>query len=54
MTYTPVYCRPPNEIIRYKTQYFDDNYGHTGITRIAIYLDKNKKQCEMIAQIIWD
>lgn len=33
---------------------FDDGVGHTGQIRIAHFLDKNKKEAEMVIQVIWD
>lgn len=52
--YYPIYARAPNKLLRYEERPFDDGYGHTGIERLAIFLDSNKKQQEMTAQVIWD
>jgi hypothetical protein len=53
-TYRPVYSRAPNIFLRYEERTFDDKVGHTGIIRVAIFLDKNKRQCEMVSQVIWN
>lgn len=52
--YIPVYCRPPNKLIRYEMRPFDDGAGHTGMLRVAIFLDKKKHHREMVAQVRWD
>lgn len=52
--YIPVYHRPPNKFLRYEERRFDDGAGHTGTERIALYQDKNGKQREETAQVIWD
>lgn len=52
--YTPIYCRKPNGLIIYYFKHFDDGAGHTGIEKIALYYDKNKKEKEMTACIFWD
>jgi hypothetical protein len=46
--YLPVYARPPNKLLRYEERPF---WG--GICRYAIFTDKNGKQQEMTAQVIW-
>lgn len=48
MTYTPLYKRPPNKFLSYVIEEHD-LYNE----RVAIYLDKNGKECRMTAQIIW-
>ena len=53
MPYIPIYCRPPNKLSFYHFKHFDDGAGHTGILKIAHYLDKNKKEKEMVAHIVW-
>jgi hypothetical protein len=50
----PIYTKPPHQLIRYKEEPFDDGVGHSGIVRTAIYLDKNKKERECVAQVIWN
>jgi hypothetical protein len=52
--YRPIYHRPPNKFLRYEERRFDDGAGHTGIKRIALYLDKSGTQREETAQVIWD
>jgi len=52
--YIPIYCRPPNKFLKYIERRFDDGYGHTGTERVAVFLDKKGRNCEMTAQIIWD
>ncbi len=51
--YIPIYKRPPNKFIKYEERPFNYGYGQVGIERVAIFLNKNRKECEMIAQIIW-
>lgn len=50
----PIYSRKPNTFLRYAEEQFDDGLGHTGIVRTAFFLDKNKKEQSMTAQVIWD
>lgn len=50
----PTYAKAPNKLLRYELRPFDDGYGHTGQVRVAIFLDKNKKEQEMDAQVLWD
>ncbi len=52
--YIPVYCRPPNKLLKYVTSNFDDGAGHTGQLTTAHFLDKNKKEAEMVAYVKWD
>jgi len=52
--YKPIYCRKPNELIMYYYRAFDDGVGHKGIEKVALYFDKNKKEKEMTACIIWE
>lgn len=52
--YLPVYHRSPNKFLRYDERRFDDGAGHAGTVRIALYQDKNGKQREETAQVIWD
>jgi hypothetical protein len=52
--YHPYYCSPPNKLIRYEVRDFDDGHGNGGKCRWAIYTDKKGKQCEMVAQVIWE
>jgi hypothetical protein len=53
--YLPIYSRPPNKLIEYRKERFDDGVGHTGTRIVAIYFDK-KDKCnkEMTAHIVWD
>ncbi len=50
----PLYNRPPNKFVRYEQRPFDDGAGHLAILRVAIFADKNNKQQEIVAQVIWD
>lgn len=53
--YLPFYARPPNKVVEYYYEDFDDGYGHTAKIRKAIYWDgKKKKNAEATAQVIWD
>lgn len=52
--YIPVYKRSPCKFIKYETQPFDDGAGHTGMVRIAHFIDKNAKLQQMVVQITWD
>ncbi len=49
----PVYCRPPNKLIRYVEENFTDAVGNIAIVRNAIFLDKKGKEQTMVAQVIW-
>jgi hypothetical protein len=49
----PIYTKPPCQLIEYIEEPFDDGFGHTGIVRTAVYLDKHKKQQKCTAQVIW-
>ena len=51
--YIPIYCKAPNTLVRYEERPFTCGAGHHGIERVAIFLDKNKKEQEMTAQVIW-
>lgn len=51
--YLPVYARAPNRLLRYEERPFVCNAGYNGIERVAIFTDKNKKEQEMTAQVIW-
>lgn len=53
MTYIPVYCRPPNKLVRYEEIKFTCKAGYPGIERMAVFLDKNGKEQRTTAQIIW-
>lgn len=50
----PVYLRPPNKFLYYKEAPFDDGAGHTGMLRTAYFLNKNKEEQSMVAQVRWD
>lgn len=52
--YLPVYARAPNKLLRYEERPFQLPNGLKGIERFAIFLDKNKNQQEMTAQVIWE
>ncbi len=51
--YIPIQNRPPNQFVRYEMRPFKNTHG-SGMVRVAIYLNKNKKESEVEAQIIWD
>jgi hypothetical protein len=51
--FLPVYCRPPNKLIRYVEENFTDAVGNIAIVRTAIFLDKKGKEQTMVAQVIW-
>lgn len=51
--YRPVYTSPPNTFLRYEVREFDDGAGHCAKIRYALFLDKNAKQKEMVAQVMW-
>lgn len=51
----PIYARAPNKLVRYDERPFSiPSTGQTGVERVAIFLDKNKKEQEMSAQVMWD
>ena len=55
--YLPIYHRSPNKILRYELRKFEVVTCIkvlAGVERIAIFLDKNGKQQEMSAQVMWD
>lgn len=55
--YLPIYHRTPNKFLRYELRKFEVVACIrvlTGTERIAIFLDKNGKQQEMSAQVMWD
>jgi len=55
--YLPIYHRPPNKFLRYELRNFEVVTCIkvlTGTERIAIFLDKNGKQQEDTAQVMWD
>jgi hypothetical protein len=52
----PIYHSKPNKFLRYEERPFQCITcirTIDGIERVAIFLDKNGKQQEMTAQIIW-
>jgi len=51
--YVPVFNRGQNSLLRYEERPFDDGVGHTATLVVAIFLDKNKKQQEMVTQVKW-
>lgn len=51
--YVPIQHRPPNQFLRYELRPFSYPHG-SGMVRVAIYLNKNKKESEVEAQVIWD
>ena len=50
----PIQHRSLNKFLKYEIRDFDDGYGNSGKVRIAIYLDKNGKQQEVTAQVLWE
>ncbi len=55
--YLPIYHRPPNKFIRYELRKFEVVTCIkvlTGIERVGIFSDKNGKQQEMSAHVMWD
>lgn len=52
--YIPVYARAPNKLLRYEERPFRLPNGMSGIERMAIFVDRNNKQHEMTAQVIWN
>lgn len=50
----PVYTTPPNKLVKYIEEPFDDGCGHTAIVRTAVFLDKKGVEKTMVAQVIWD
>ncbi len=53
-TYLPYYSSPPNKVLSYRLEPFDDGHGHKAQLRIVTYLDKNKVEKEAIAQVMWE
>ena len=51
--YIPIYARAPNKLLRYEERPFVCQAGHHGIDRVAIFKDRNGKEQEMTAQVIW-
>lgn len=50
----PIYCRPPNKLLRYEIRGFTDcNGNHPGKVRVAIYKDKSGNIQEHDAQVLW-
>lgn len=55
--YHLVYHRAPNKFLRYELRKFEVVTclrTITGTERIAVFLDKNNKEQEMSAQVMWD
>jgi len=53
--YLPFYARPPNKVVEYYHEDFDDGCGHTAVLRKVIYIDtKKKKTHEATAQVTWN
>lgn len=50
----PIYCQAPNKLLRYEIRKFVTDNGINAHVRVAIYLDKNKKEQEMDAQVLWN
>lgn len=50
----PIYCQAPNQLLRYEIRPFETGNGIKAHVRVAIFLDKNKKQHEMDAQVLWN
>jgi hypothetical protein len=38
--FLPIYSRPPNKLIGYTYEHFDDGAGHVAALRMAYYVDK--------------
>lgn len=51
--FIPVYSRGKNKLLRYEIRHFDDGVGHLADLTIAIYLDKNNEEQEMVARVKW-
>lgn len=53
--FIPFYARPPNNVIEYYYEDFDDGCGHTATLRKVLYWDaKKKKNNVATAQVIWN
>lgn len=52
--FIPVYARAPNKLVRYELRPFVCRAGHKAMVRVAIFTDRNGKQQEMDAQVIWE
>lgn len=52
--YIPIWKRGKNEFIRYEQRDFDDGCGHLAKITVALFLDKNKIQQEMVAHVKWN
>lgn len=50
----PIYCTPPNKLLRYEVRPFVTDNGIHAHVRVAIFEDKNKKIHEMDAQVLWN
>lgn len=51
--YLPVYCRPPNRLVRYEQRPFADRAGNRATLTIAVFQDKHGKEHEAVAQVRW-
>jgi len=50
----PFFSRPPNKLVGYVYKEFCDPTGQNGgQVRLAVYIDKNGKEQQADAQIIW-
>lgn len=52
--YLPYYSAAPCKVLNYRLENFDDGHGHTAVLRIVTFLDKNKKEKEAVAQVMWN
>lgn len=51
--YIPIYNRPPNKFVKFTIEDFDDGSGHIAKITMAHFLDKNKKEKDMVAFVKW-
>lgn len=51
--FVPIYCRPPNVLLEYVQQDFDDGAGHKAILTVAVFKNKGGKIESMVAQVKW-
>jgi len=51
--YIPIYSRPPNRLLEYVDRVIDDGCGHSGVEKVAVFLDRKGRRCEMTAQVVW-
>ena len=51
--YLPIWKRSPNKFLHYKEERFTCG-NYSGTKRIAVFLDRNNKERQEVAQVIWD